>query len=113
MTKEHITNLNDPEGWTRFNKILGDAFYHIPPASYGQYEQTIKDTRTKSFERITVTKTGEKIAKIPKCQQGAKTVQTRPIHQRTKGAQTRNREHRAPESRAKSKEGYKGRRSRI
>ena len=56
ITKETILNLNDPDGWKEFNKVLANRFQTKPPENYDQYDNIIKKTLNKAFKKITITK---------------------------------------------------------
>ena len=54
--KEKIINLNDKEGWNKFNNIIEDKFSSTEPETYSQYETAIKYAMKNAFKTITVTK---------------------------------------------------------
>ena len=54
--KETILNLNDPDGWKEFNKIITHKFQSNPPENYNQYENVIKNSLNKAFKKITINK---------------------------------------------------------
>ena len=43
LTKSKITNIKDPEGWKKFNRIIEDQFKETMPKTYSEYERHIKE----------------------------------------------------------------------